>query len=336
MLAARMSRTHWLFFVVFAAAVLGAVWAIGASRYFLAHPGVLGPAIAGDLVVVVPAVYWWVVVRRRLAPARTAIPVVALGLLAATAVMPAGHTGVLTWARYLWSPAEIGLLAYVAWKVRAILRSRSATSTDDPVEAAAGALEAALGSAFAARLIATEFAVLYYALSPARRPAHVPEGAVGFAPARAGVVLVVLLPVVALETALVHAMVSRWSVGAAWVLTGLSAYTVLWLMGDYRAMRRRPILVTEEGVIVRVGLRCRIRASHAQIERVAGAGWRDDEAAVGRLNMASPDSPNVVISFREPVVARRFFGIETAVRSVGVRVVDGEGLIGAVRRGMGT
>jgi hypothetical protein len=328
MLARRLFQSSGWVFLAFAASVLAACWAITASTAIRLSPVALSAAVTMDLLFAVPLAYWTLVVRPRLAPARTLLPIAALSILAASALVPGPATGVLAWARYLIAPAEIGLLVYIVWTVRRVLAERGASGSADPVEAATAALERALGNSFAAGLIASEFAVFYYALASWGRRGHMPPDASAFPPARAATVLAVLVPIVVIETVGVHLLVSRWSVGAAWILTALSAYTVLWVFGDFRAMALRPTLVTADEVVVRVGLRCSLRVPLALIERAAAANWRDDDRAVrGHLNMAAPDPPNILIAFREPLTARRIFGVRTSVRSVGLRLQDPDGFL---------
>jgi hypothetical protein len=335
MLAFRLPRSPGWVFLTLAAAVLTTSWAIAASSVFLTSPRVLSTAVALDVLLIIPVAYWALVVRRRLGHARTLIPIVALCILAASAIVPARHAGVLAWARYLITPVEVGLLAYIVYKVRAMLASGCASRAGDPVEAASAALQDALGSLFAARLIASEFAVSYYALASWGRRPHVPEGASGFAPARAATVIAVLVPIVALETMGMHMLISRWSVLAAWILTALSAYTMLWVFADYRAMAMRPTLVTRDEIVIRVGLRCSLRAPLTLVEHAQSTSWRDRGRSLpGHLNMASPDSPNILVAFREPITAQRIFGVTTTIKSVGLRVQDADGMLRALRAHM--
>jgi hypothetical protein len=41
------------------------------------------------------------------------------------------------------------------------------------------------------------------------------------------------------ETTVPHLLLQRWSALAAWIFTGLSLYSLLWLTGDYYAIRSR-------------------------------------------------------------------------------------------------
>ena len=335
MLARRQFQSSGWVFLAFAAAVLATCWAITASTAFRLSPAVLAAAITFDLLFVLPLAYWMLVVRPGVAPARTLVPIAALSILGATALVPGPPTRVLAVARYLIAPAEIGLLLYIVWTIRKVLAERGASGMADPVEAATAALERALGNSFAAGLIASEFAVFDYALASWGRRGHVPRGASGFPPARAATVLTVVVAIVLIETVGVHLLVSRWSVGAAWVLTALSAYSVLWVIGDFRAMELRPTLIMGDDVVFRVGLRCSMRVPLRMIEWAGPVNWRDGVlAAPGHLNMAAPEQPNIRIEFREPVIARRIFGVRTSVRSVGLRLEDPDGFLRLVQSRM--
>jgi hypothetical protein len=330
MLVARLSQhPRWVFFGT-AVTVLTVSWAVAASSIFLMNPRVLSIAVTLDVAVMIPAAYWFLVVRCRHAHLLTMIPIIGLCILAVAAIVPSGHAGILVLAQHLIAPAEIGLLVYIAYKLRAVLLWRDGSLSNDPVEAATAALQRALGNAFAARLIASEFAMLYYAVGCWGRPPS-PDGAFAFAPTRSVGLLAVLVPIVVLETVGVHMLVSMWSMTAAWILTALSAYTMLWVFGDYRAMAKRPSFVKRDEVVIRVGLRCSLRARLAQIELVRTAGWRDEgRSRRGHLNMASPDSPNILVIFREPITVQRIFGMQTTVRTIALRVQDPDGMMRAL------
>jgi hypothetical protein len=331
MLVARLARSPgWVFFGL-AVMVLTVSWAIATSSALLGNPRILSIAVVLDVAVTIPAAYWFLVVRSQHAHVRAMIPIVALCIIVTSAIIPAGQARVLALARHLFAPAEIGLLVYIAYKVRDVLGSRDCSNPRDPVEAATADLQRALGNAFAARLIASEFAMLYYAVGPWGRCPRVPEHAVPFAGVRSVAVLAVLAPIVVIEAGGMHVLVSMWNVAAAWILTALNGYTMLWVLGDYRAMAMRPTFVTHDEVLIRVGLRFSLRASLGQIVETRLTDWRNERRSLsGHLNLASPDSPNILIVFREPITAQRAFGVQTRVRSVALRVQDAEGMMRAL------
>ncbi len=324
-------RASWGWFLGLAGAVLATSWVAASTAAFAREPNVMGLAVAIDMCVLVPGMYWWLVVRRGGAPRRTMIPITALSIVVAGSIVPGG--GVLSWARLLVAPAELALLAYVVWKAQGVLRAGRARAGEDLVDAMEAAFGRALGMAGVARFLASEFGAMYYGVF-ARR-ASVVEGE-AFAVKRSGRVLAVLGPLVAFETVLVHVLVMRWSAGAAWALTGLSVYSMLWVLGDHRAMGLRPTVARGDGLDIRVGLRARVRVGWEQIARVERVDWREGARVVqGRLNAAAPGMPNVVVTFTAPVRARRWLGMEKVVESVGLEMEEAERFVEVVRGRLG-
>ena len=69
----------------------------------------------------------------------------------------------------------------------------------------------------------------------------------------------VLAGVSVMEAALVHLVVMRWSVAAAWGLTALSGYGTVWLTAMARAFVLRPVLVEGGELVVRGGMMWTVR-----------------------------------------------------------------------------
>ncbi len=325
----------WLIFAALASAMLGVSAAIVSSRFFQRDPGVLSGAIAIDLIVIVPILYWCLVVRPGLAPSRTLIPIAALAIVMASAVLPRAHSGFLGWTRALLLPAETGLLVYIAWKVRTLVSRGRLAGDRDVLETAEAVIADGLGNRFIARLIATEFAVLYFAVASwggrGRQPSA-PRGALAFGIVHSWPVIAALGFVLALETAGMHLLIARWSGVAAWVLTALNAYALLWVVGECRATALRPTLIEPDALRIRVGLRCQATIPFRLVERVDGAPWRSAATRPdGWLNFAGPGGPNVILSFREPIRVRRVYGLETSVRGLGLRLDDADRFIRELR-----
>lgn len=177
-----------------------------------------------------------------------------------------------------------------------------------------------------ATVVSTEIGVLYYALAPRGRTPHVPAGARTFAHERNGGLVAGLLIAIAVETIPLHLFVAaRWGVTAAWVLTALSIYGALWLVGDYRAIAMRPIVVRDAEIVIRHGLRTEIAIPRSRIVRVDRPSWRRmPERAPDYLDLSRPGEPNVVLELDAPVEVRLMFGMRRTVGRIGVRVAEAD------------
>jgi hypothetical protein len=182
----------------------------------------------------------------------------------------------------------------------------------------------------AAKVMAAEFSVFYYAFAWKPKP-HVPSGARGFSlHERSGVsalfVCVAFLSL--LEIVPVHLMLNTWSPAAAWIATGLSAWGAIAIMGMSRAFALRPTLVSSEGIVVRYGLLFRLRIPLDRIQSMeTGAACPAGTRVVPRGTPAA-----VCIRFSEPLVAELLFGMTTRIDAIGLSADDAAGFTEALNQ----
>lgn len=124
---------------------------------------------------------------------------------------------------------------------------------------------------------------------------------------------------VCFEAIPVHFLVHHYSVWAAWVLTVLSAYTLLWIVGEMSARRHRPTLLASHWLRVNHGLRGEAVIKLAHILIVEAAGEQDAEASVGRKGQ-------LLFRLAEPTTVFGLFGKETQANTIRVAVDEPERL----------
>ena len=283
-------------------------------------PAAVAAGLTFDLVVLVPALYYAVLVRGRGWPAVTLAPVLLLSVGAASLVVPAEHHGLLDAVGYALPAVELALVGYVghkAWRVvRANREARAAGG--DVYDRVRETLRDAVDVPAVAGALAYEVSLFHYALSPRR--AEPPEH--GFAYHRRsgyGAVFAAVLMTAAIELVAVHFLLRSWSETAALVHAALSAYGVVWLVGDYRAMRRRPHELRADGLHVRYGLRWDLDVTWDRVALVRRTR-RPDEGD-DYLSTVPVGSPRYVVELRAPAEATGPYGRTRSVRRVGL-VVD--------------
>src|SRR5205823_13106530 len=94
----------------------------------------------------------------------------------------------------------------------------------------------------------------------------------------------------------------------------LHVYTLLWLLGDLRAMQLRPITVSDKTLHLRIGLKWEADIPLSEIESVELT-----HRAEGR-KLAVLGSPNIVLRLSEPIEFRGLFGIRRMERVVSLQV----------------
>jgi len=64
----------------------------------------------------------------------------------------------------------------------------------------------------------------------------------------------VFIFMIALETSVFHLLLAKWSIKAAWIITGVSVYAVLQAFGIARSLLKRPIKIIDKQLIIPYGI----------------------------------------------------------------------------------
>ncbi len=172
-----------------------------------------------------------------------------------------------------------------------------------------------------------ELALFYYAFAWRARP-HIPGAARPFTLHKRsgfGDKLVFIGLAAFFEILPVHLLLHRKSPIAAWVLTALSLYGVLWLIAFLRSLTLRPCLVGADEAIVRLGLFFTLRIPARAIARIVS------EPTPGALVLPRGATPGLCIEFTEPLEAQLIFGLRKRVTALALAADDPETLTAALR-----
>lgn len=291
-------------------------------RASLRHPDAVSAGLMVDLLVIVPLAFYWLVVRRAGWPARMLIPLFLFSLTGAALVVPDQRETLKRLSEILSIPAEIGLVTWIA--VRTARSLRNTKGTEDVLERIREAAREILPARRVSEAIAFEMSVLYYALFSWRqypRYPQIPSGTQAFTYHRTsgyGALGFAFLIATAAEAIPVHILVARWSPRGAWFLTALALYGLFWFLADYRATRLRPILLDEETLTIRTGLRWTIRIPRNHIVAIHKKAPKSEPFLRATLPMMKP----LWIELTEPVTAQGPYGIEKQGRWISVAVDD--------------
>ncbi|MEM1042893.1 MAG: hypothetical protein AAGI91_09710 [Bacteroidota bacterium] len=311
--------------------------AVYAATFFIVEvlpqasaPGAVAVGMTADLVILVPALYYVVLVRGRGWPAITLAPVFLLSFGLASLIVPAEHQSVLRAIGYALPAVELALVGYVghkAWRVVRANREASAAGGDfyDRVrEALRGAFDVpAVAGALAYEVSLFHYAFLFRRTEP---PVH------SFAYHRRsgyGAVFAAVLMVAAVELVAVHLLLQAWSETAAFAHAALSLYGIIWLIGDYRAMRSRPHELGVDGLRLRYGLRWDLAVAWRHVAGVS----RTRQPAPGDdyLSTVPVGSPQYVVELHMPLEATGPYGVARSVRRIGLVVDEPEAFEGRLR-----
>ena len=227
--------------------------------------------------------------------------------------------------------AEIGLVTYVVVAARRAV-ARLPEGESDAVTRFRLAARQVLRSRVLGDVLTTEVMLLYCALRGPQRQAVV-SGAFSvhrtstYASILAGIGMALVM-----ETVAVHFLVRIRSTALAWTLTALSVYTLLWLIGDYRALVSRPIRVTATQLRFRYGLRWEVdipRDAIGAMELLSPA-LAPTPKQEGRLVASLPGGANLRLTLKEPREALGLYGRRKRITELRFRVDEPEKLRAAL------
>lgn len=139
----------------------------------------------------------------------------------------------------------------------------------------------------------------------------------------------VLIGLSAIELAVVHALLAFWNGWVALVVSVMTASAMVWLIALVRSMRRLPVLLDEERLVLRVGFLRRFDILLDDIADVRTSWESRAEKAKTVSNLALIAYPNVMIDLAQPVASGR-----RAIATVAHRMDDLTGFLNALNHGM--
>ncbi len=297
-----------------ALAATAVVWCGALGAWHATHATPVAIAAAFDLVVTAGAVAFLLGVRGRMLAATVAAGALAAKLVLGRVLIVAGVL-------------ELATLAVVIIRVRRARRAwRAARASEGPHGALATALSAIL-PALAAELVATELAVMGYAITGWRArtsTAFAVHRASGW-PLIAGVFVALTL----VEAPAVHlVLVAAGAPTVAWIASALALYGAAWLVGDAHALRHGGVRLDANELSIELGVRWRGRIAYAAVAQVTrGTGPAELDVAIA--------GANVVVELHEPVELVGLFGRRRRVRSLALELDDPDAFVAALQAARG-
>jgi hypothetical protein len=315
------SRRSGLTFALSAATVLAVCLGLMRSSAAVREPDLLYYGITFDLCITIPALFWFFLVRTGRSRPLSLIPVFLISASIAAAVIPAGHDGFLRTLAVAQAPLELVVVAALVIRLR---RSASETAgeTDILVRFRAAA-ESLFGKSRVGEAAVTELGALYYAATGWRKDEVQGPGTTTFhrLSGWGSIVLCIAVLIVA-ESIAVHLFVQQWSPTAAWIVTALDLWGILWLVGDYQAFRLRPTTVTADCIQLRFGMRWTAGIDAQNIESIRSLDPIEAEKLRKErdyLRLSILDEPSMLMTLSEPVEVIGPIGMRKLIKRIGLR-----------------
>lgn len=299
-------------------------WLVVHSAPFSRGADRLSLGVTVDLIVILPLLYYWLIVRtgRWSKPSIVAVFGGCVGL--AKWLLPVTQHTYVDSIAYAVPVLEAGVLLYMVWHGLALIRRYKLhqQTQSDFIHSLQLSLREITGNVTLSHIIASEAAVMRYSLlgwlpdtvSTDQRivlTSHRDSGQIAM--------LVMVMVVAGIESVAVHFLLARWSVTAAWLLTATSLYTLLFLIAETVTTVRRPSFLIDGRLHLRFGLRWSgviDLADISKIERISEKPDADKQTLTGPLLV----QPNLLITLRNPVVLSGLYGIQKTVTRVALLI----------------
>ena len=248
-----------------------ALYAYGVASAPCIPSHIEGIALPLDFMVGIPLGFYLLVVRPRRLTLLSVVPVIWIGYALSVLALGSPNAGILPALLSALIPVELAVAVRECLKITRTFKAAK-TESSDPMVWFRETMLYLVRKDVAAHMTAAELGVWYYALLSWRKKPYVLPGERAFSYHNAGGYMNMMLGLALafpVEIVAVHLLVSQWSVPAAIVVTALSVYAAIWLVGDARARILRPIAVGEGSVRLECGIQMEtvIPVSHIEIGR---------------------------------------------------------------------
>jgi len=145
-----------------------------------------------------------------------------------------------------------------------------------------------------------------------------------------GVFLWVIFISTMIEVPIVHYFLSLWSVTVAWVVTGVTLYGMIWLLGDYKAIKYMPIRINETHLFIRIGVRSKVDIALSNIDTISSHIKEEEKESYKLLVLMTTVDANIYITLKEKVHIKGIFGSKKEVDKIALYVDEPSLLMDAI------
>jgi len=301
----------------------------------LARHNSVANGLLADMLITFPAVYYFCIIRPFKLRVWSLLLVLTCSCSVAYFILPFQQQQYILQVRKISASAEIGVVLYAFSKIKLInaqYRGLQVHIPDTPYHIQQS-ITLILGKTLAIKVLACELTVLRFGLLCWRRVAALPNGARRFSTYRDcgyvalfGVIIFVML----VEVFAVHLLLMHYSALAAYIVSALSAYGMLFLVADLSALLKCDTVVFDNNLLLRTGMRWRILTSPVNICTITklNSSFEPNESCFEGAIIKS--SANLHIRFKQPVTVNRLYRSPVLVTELTMSIDNPDAFIAAL------
>ncbi|WP_439022397.1 hypothetical protein [Bacillus thuringiensis] len=298
-----------------------------------------------DCMFVIPVITYFLIIRKRYSLTYIC-PVVIAGYIFARFIIPSDYLQAFSYVSYIIVAGEIAFVCielFLLYKIVRILPNivkrykeykREYSSFSYAIDAA---FDATMKRSKLVDIFVTECKLIYYAFFSWRE--KVPEGASVYSyHKKTGAigVYIMIIHATVIESIGFHYLLHQWNPVVAWILLILNIYAMIYFIAEIQAMRKNPIVVTEEQIIIQIGLGKKVVLPFTQIDDISfykgdSSKAKEEKEVLDATVMEFIKEPATFeITIKEPVKAQLLYGFSKTVSCIHLNVDEERNFYDAV------
>jgi hypothetical protein len=295
------------------------------------HQDAVANGFLFDMVITFPVAWYFLVIRRLKLRIWSILLVITCCYTVAYLILPARQRHFILQLRELIAIPELALLIYTLSKVVHIRREyrRLQAALPDVAYNLHQSMVTVMGNTNAVKIIASELTILRFGLFFwKKQPAISASGRfsihreIGYAS-----LFGVIISVCAIELVAFHLFLLHYSSTAAIIVTILSVYGTLFLIGDFAAIIQSPVLILKDQILLRTGFRWRALVNIkniASIQKVTDSFEPVPTCFNGGL---MKNRVNVLFIFADPIQIERLYRTPITTNQMVITIDEADELI---------
>lgn len=315
-------------------AMAGALYWLVNSSYFAAEPGLLSLPISIDLIITIPLIYF-LMIRKRKISNLTVIPVTVAAMIFGFNILPGDqHQYLDLFYHFVFPLIELSVVGTLGFKTYKTIKAIRKHGKEDPD--ALAVMRKTTGSMAVSKkvqaILSTEMAFIYYAIISNFKSIQKPREKYVFSYHKENGMLgliSILVFILLAETFIIHILLMKWSIIAAWILTAISLYSLVFLIGHWNASKKRPIILTAEAMKIKFGM---FGDMDIPWDKVAAIKYNSNDVEDDETHSFTfLSGHNVIIDLTEPLTLKGLYGADKQVSKIAFFVDDRQAFTNAVQ-----
>ncbi|MCP4440149.1 MAG: hypothetical protein GY810_14495 [Aureispira sp.] len=295
------------------------------SPLFQEHSNILSIGVTIDLLVSIPIVYY-LIIRKTSIPKTTVVPIMVIGLIVGTYYLPPENQNYLTlFKTWILPIIELSIFTFIVLKIRTVIKKYNSLKSE--ASDFFTSLKEACQEILPQKIVlpfATEIAVIYYGFIN-WKPSLIGENEFSYhKKSGTPVLLGTLIFMIAIETVALHLLLMRWNEVIAWILAILSTYTAIQILGFTKSLKRCPIRILDNKLVLRYGILAEVEIPFEDISKIELS--REpiiQDTVTSKLSpLGDFESHNVLIHLKRENIVVGVYGIKKKFKILGLHIDD--------------